>query len=81
MSMHETQAAEATLRYAHTLKVGQLNPMIVADHDIFDMALAIDQHTDLSACFVRQLSQLAGELLGHNVVWWYAARVQLLNAT
>jgi biotin operon repressor len=56
MSMHETQAAEATLRYAHTLKVGQLDPMIVADHDIFDMALAIDQHTDLSACFVRQLS-------------------------
>ena len=52
MRVHAAQTAETIARHAHALKIRHLNPARVANHDVFDIALAIDEHTDLPANFV-----------------------------
>ena len=54
--------------------------MIVTDHHVFDMALAVDEHTYLAARLVREFGQLAREFLRHNLVHRDAPRVEFFNA-
>jgi hypothetical protein len=44
------------------------------------VTLAIDERSDLAACFVRQLAQLASKFRGDDLVWRYAPSVQLFDA-
>jgi hypothetical protein len=44
------------------------------------MSAAIDESSNLSAGFVRQLCQLAGEFGSYYLVWRYAPSVQLFDA-
>ena len=52
MRVHATQAAKAIDRHTYAFEVRQLNPTIVANHDVFNVAAAIDERADLSSSFV-----------------------------
>jgi hypothetical protein len=79
--MHKAQTAKATFRHANTLKVWQLNTTIISYSDKLDVTLAVNQRANLTTSFVRQLAQLSGELLRHDLLWWNTARIQLLDST
>jgi hypothetical protein len=49
------QSAETLRADARALQVGPLDAARVADDDIFDVALAVDERADLAARLVRKL--------------------------
>ena len=78
--MYTTKAAKSSRGHAHAFEVRQLDPAIIADHHVLNVSLTIDKRTNLAACFMRQLAQLAREFSGNDLVGRYTASVQLLNA-
>jgi len=46
--MDASQAPKAVRRSARTTKIGHFDPLRVADHDILDLALSIEQNADLT---------------------------------
>ena len=77
--MHAAQTAETIARHAHALKIRHLNPARVANHDVFDIALAIDEHTDLPANFVRQFAKLPRKFVCYDLMRRNAALVELFD--
>jgi len=80
MCVYATKSAKPSGRHAHAFEIGQLNATIIAYHHILYMSLAIDEGSDLASRFVRQFAQLAGEFRSDDLVWRYAASVQLFDA-
>ena len=78
--MYAAQSAKSSRSDTHAFEVRQLDAAVVANHDVLDMSLAVDQGSDLASRFVRQLAQLAGEFGSDYLVWRYAASVQLFDA-
>ena len=78
--MHAAQSAESSGGNADAFEIGQFDAPVVAHHHVLDMALAIDERSDLSACFVRQLAELASEFRCDDLVGRYASSVQLFDA-
>ena len=54
--------------------------MVVTDHHVFHVSLAVDQDTYLAARLVREFGQLAREFLRHNLVNRDTPRVEFFNA-
>ena len=80
MCMNATKSSKPARRDANTFEVGQLDAAVVADHDVLDVSLAIDECADLSVCFVRQFAELASKFMCDDLVWRYAPSVQLFYA-
>ena len=55
--MHQPQAAQAACAGAARPEVGQLQLVRVADDDVLDVALAVDEHADLPLDLARALAQ------------------------
>ena len=80
MSMDAAETPKAPGGHADTFEVRQLDAAVIADHDVFDMALTIYQDTNLSTCLVRKLGYLPGKLGGQDLVRWDSPRVEFLYA-
>ena len=78
--VNAAQSAKASRSDADAFEVGQLDAAIVADHHVLHVTLAIDQRADLSACFVRQLADLASEFRSNYLARRYAPTVQIFYA-
>ena len=52
MRVNATQPTKPTGGNAHTFEVWQLNPPIVANHDVLHMAFTINEHANLPASLV-----------------------------
>jgi hypothetical protein len=78
--VHATKTTKTIDRDANTFEIGKLNASIVTDHHVFNMAAAIDEGSDLPACFVRKFGELAGKLRCQNLMWSYPPCVKLFNA-
>ena len=78
--MYTTKSAKPSRSHANAFEVGQFDAAVVADHNVLNVSLAIDERTDLAACLVRQLAQLAREFGCDDLVGRYTASVQLLYA-
>ena len=78
--MYATQPAKSSRSDANAFEVGQFDAAVVADHHVLNVSLAIDEGADLSACFVRQLAQLASKFVCDDLVRRYAPSVQLFDA-
>ncbi|MGB7921796.1 MAG: hypothetical protein WCF57_00995, partial [Pyrinomonadaceae bacterium] len=78
--VHAAQAAKAIRRHARPFQIGQLNPPRIPDHDVFDVAFAVDERADLAARLVREFRQLACELRRHDLVRRDAARIEFFDA-
>ena len=74
------QAAEAVGRDALAAEVRQLDPLRVADRDVFDVAFAVNEDADLSAGLVREFGELARELGRDDPLRRNAPRVEFLDA-
>ena len=73
--MHQPQAAQTHLARAGAADVRQLELVGVADHDLLDLALAVEQHADLPVGLARQLGEVAGQLRADDLVRRDAAAV------
>ena len=80
MCVNATKTAKPARCDAHAFEVRQLDAPVVADHHVLDVSLAIDEGTDLPACFVRQFAELASKFVCDDLVWRYAPSVQLFYA-
>lgn len=80
MRVHTTESAESSGSDADALKIRKLDTPVVAHHDVLNVALAINERANLSACFVRQLAELASKFRSDDLVWGYAPSVQLFDA-
>jgi hypothetical protein len=78
--VYGAQATEATLADARAFQVGPLDASRVADDDRFDIAFAVDERADLSACLVGELRELARELGRDNLLRRDAPRVEFFDA-
>ena len=78
--VNAAQSAKASGSHADAFEVGQLDAAIVADHHVLHVTLAINQRSDLSACFVRQLAHLASKFGSDYLARRYAPTVQLFYA-
>ena len=74
------QAAEAVGADARALQVGPLDAARVADGDVLDVALAVDEGAELAARLVREFGELARELGRDDLLGRDAARVELFDA-
>jgi hypothetical protein len=72
--------AEAVGGDALAAEVGQLDLFRVADHDVLDVALAINQRADLPPGLVREFGELAREFGRDDPLRRNAPRVELLDA-
>ena len=80
MRVYTAKTTKSSRSDTHAFEVGELDATVVADHDVLNMSLAIDERADLSACFVRQFAQLPGKFMCDDLVWRYAPSVQLFYA-
>ena len=78
--MHATQAAKSSRSDANAFEVRQLDATIVAYHHVLNMALAVDEGSDLPSCFVGQFAKLPCKLRCDDLIGRYAPSVQLFNA-
>ncbi|HEV7474129.1 MAG TPA: hypothetical protein VGN90_08770 [Pyrinomonadaceae bacterium] len=75
--MHTTKTTKTIDGNANAFEIGKLNATIIADHHVLNVAAAIDERSDLAACFVRQFGQLARKLRRQNLVRSYPPGVKL----
>jgi len=78
--MHTAEPSEAAGGHADTLEVRKLDAPVIANHDVFDMALPIYQDTNLPTCLVRKLGYLPGKFGGQNLIRRDTPRVEFLYA-
>src|SRR5258705_494575 len=81
VSMDTTESTESSRIHADTLEIGQLDATVISYHHVLDMSFAVDEHANLAARFVRQLTQLPCELWCNNLVWWNPPRVEFFYAS
>jgi len=80
MRVHAAKTAKPSRGDANTLEVRKFDATIVADHDVLNVSLAIDECADLSARLMRQFAQLSSKFRCDDLVGRYAASVQLFDA-
>ncbi|HXG64572.1 MAG TPA: hypothetical protein VNO70_05665 [Blastocatellia bacterium] len=78
--MQAAQSAKTALAHTDALEVGQNNSMSIADDDILNVAVAVDQHADLPVDFMGDFRKLAGKLLRDNLARRDAPLVELFQA-
>jgi len=78
-SVDAAQAAKPSLAGAQASPLGHLDAGLRADHRVGHGAAAIEQHADLTAEVVRELGQLARELVGEEAVGGESAPVEALE--
>jgi hypothetical protein len=78
--VYGAQAAESALADARALEVGPLHAARVADDDVLDVALAVDERAYLPPRLVRKLGELPRELGRDDLLRRDAPRVELLDA-
>jgi hypothetical protein len=78
--VHTSESAKSLSGHANTAKVRHLNALRIADHYVFDVTLPIDQGTYLPISFVRELRQLACELLSDDLMRRDATLIELFDA-
>jgi hypothetical protein len=81
MGVHTSQTPKPAGCYADAFEIRKLYPAVVANHDVLDVALAIDQHSDLTAGLVREFSELACKLCSYDLVWRDASRIEFFYTT
>ncbi len=69
MSVDAPQPSESPSPKSSALQVREHYRMGAANHNVFDVPLAINQHADLTVYLTRDLSQLTGELLSDYFAW------------
>ena len=79
MCVDEAQAAKATFGYANAFKVWEFNAAVVANGDILNVTLPINQRTYLAARLVRQFTELASKLGAYDLIRLNSARIKLFN--
>jgi hypothetical protein len=80
MGVDVAQTAQPIRGGAEPAKIGKENAAVVANHDVFDRTLAVDEHTDLPARFLRQLTEVPRQFSGNDLLCWYPTTVDMLNA-
>jgi len=80
MCVDAAQATKATFSHAHALKVRKLDAPVVADRDILNVTLPIDQRAYLASRLMRQLTELSSKLGADNLIRLNSARIELFNA-
>jgi hypothetical protein len=78
--VHASQAPEAIDGDSNAFEVRKFNAAVIADHDVFDVAAAINQRSDLPASLVRKLGKLSRKFRGQNLVRRDAPGVKLFYA-
>ena len=66
MGVHTAEAFQPSPAGSIFLKIGDDDPLMVADHDMCYPALTVDQETDLTADFKRELGNGLGEFWRDN---------------
>ena len=79
VSMHTAQPAKAIRADARSLQVRQFNAARIADDDVFDITLAINQCADLPARLMREFGHLSRKLWRHDLMRRDPPRVELLD--
>src|SRR5262249_23918649 len=77
--MNAAQPTKSICGHAHAFEIRQLDPPVIADHHIFNVALAIYKRANLPARFMRQFRQLPSKLGGNNFSRRNSAGIQLLD--
>ena len=80
VGMNVAQSAQPVGGGAKTSGVGQEDALVVADHDVHDGALAVDQHADLTVEFLRQFTKVAAEFLGDDLLRRHLAAIDVFKA-
>jgi hypothetical protein len=75
--MDTAKATKPPSGHANAFEVWKFDAPVVADHDVLDVAFAIDQGADLSSGFVRKLGYLPSKFRRHNLVRRYASGIEL----
>src|SRR5215475_11672164 len=79
MSVQTSEAAEPVGAHSHPLQVRQDDAVRVADHDVFHISVAVNEHADLAVNFARSLRDLPRKLVGNDLARRDAAIVELLK--
>lgn len=74
------QAAESLGRDARALQVGPLDATRIADDDVLDVTLSVDERADLPARLEGEFRKLARELRRYDLLRRDAARVEFFDA-
>ena len=79
--MDASQTSETFGCNARPSEVRHLDLLRVADHDVFDLTLSVDEHADLTSRLERDLGHLSRKLLRDYLCGWNASRGKTLDAT
>jgi hypothetical protein len=79
MSVQTSEAAEPVGSHSHTFEIRQHYAVRVADHDVFHISIAVNQHADLAVDFPRGLRELPCKLVGNDLARWDTAIIELLK--
>ena len=77
--MHVAQTAQTIRCHTRASKVGEKDALVVSHHDIFDHAFTIDQYANLAVDLQRQLTEIARQLLRHNLLRRHLATIDVLE--
>ena len=80
MGMQAAQAPKAPFAYTNAFQVWKHDTPGVAHYHVFDVALAVDQHANLTVNLVRQFGQLSRELLRYDLARCDSPLEKLLKA-
>ena len=78
--MQATKAAKAIDGNTNALEVRKLDASVITYHNVFNVAAAINKRTDLSPCFMGQLSELPRKFRRQNLVRSNSPGVELFDA-
>ena len=79
MGVHIAQAAQAVDSGAEASDVGQEDALVIANHDVPNGTLAVNQHADLAIEFLRQFTKVAPKFLSDDLLRRYLASVDVLK--
>jgi hypothetical protein len=79
MCVDAAQTAKATFGHANAFEVRKFNAAVVADGDILNVTLPINERTYLAARLMRQFTELASKLGAYNLIRLNSARIELFN--
>ncbi len=79
MRVYAAQAAKAIARHANSLEVGEFDSARVADDHELNVTLAVNQRSNLAACFVREFAELSGKFRRDDLVRGNATLIEFFN--
>ena len=79
MRVYTSQSAKTVFGNAGASKIRKLYSFCCADHDVFDLALAIDKYPYLPSGLIRDLGHLTGQFRGDDRIGSDSPRTQFLD--